>query len=431
MLRCSLLIAVLFLEWGGLDGCGSTNPRPSPDRQGVYVEGNTIVWSSEHPTLGSVRYGFAPGLYEVVAYPRARGRGDKTFSHHHRVPLLSINSGGKVYLQVINRSREDSTFIGEELTFTIPLTNPVPLLSWTMIDVGFGDAHFLTMPKTGKRILVDAGERRDWPNVDAFFKERGIDAVDVVIGTHVHIDHIGGMIGESGSMTDGVLGAYPIGKYLDSPDKSAPRAAYDELLETLASREIPMDVIRTGDMTGVHPGLNWDSAIHVQVLNSGYGRSFGGETDGDFLNNDSIVLRITYGDVSFFMGGDAEGPVEHHLSETLGGELESEILKIHHHGISDASTPGFLDLVNPRVGVIPVSRYESYFHSLPGAGVLGRLRERRIDVYSSDLALPLGRVLMGDAGHHVVIRTDGESYEVSLEPSSSRHYPPSGKDPGQ
>ena len=106
-----------------------------------------------------------------------------------------------------------------------------------------------------------------------------------------------------------------------------------------------------------------------------------------------------------------------------GTPVESEVLKVHHHGVGDASEPGYLDAVKPRVAMLPIATYESYGGTLPSGVVLSRLRARVVDVYASDRAEPLDRPPAGSAGVHVTVATDGISYELHVQPSTSIHWP--------
>ncbi len=416
------LLAVACAAWV-LAGCSGPEPFQPPRSAGVTLEGATVVWSTSAPTLGAVRFGARPAQYRAVAYPEAARRGDKSFTVTHRVPLLSARPGDTVYVQVLDQASDGSLTASPEYRFAVTASGATrALLTWTMIDVGFGDAHLLTLPGTGRQVLIDAGERRDWPNVDAFLRDSAVTRLDAVLATHIHEDHIGGLVGQPFVSDDGVLGAYDVGAFLDSPNHSGVRAAYDELLSLLTARGIPRLVVSAGETDRTSAALAWDPQVGVQALHAGDGRATGGESENDWINNDSIVLRITYGEVSLMMGGDAESPVESRLL-ALQAPLESELLKVHHHGVSDASDPAYLSAVNPRVGLIPITTYESSNGTLPSPVVLERLRQRNIGIYASDRAEPLGLTLSGDAGINVTALTDGVSYQVVVAPSRSHHEP--------
>jgi beta-lactamase superfamily II metal-dependent hydrolase len=417
----ALIVASLLAAFA-LQGCSSPQPLVPPRQTAVTLEGNTVVWATSEPTLGEVRFGRRPGAYTAVAYPPAAGRADRAYGTSHRVPLLTAMVGDTVWLQVVDENADGSVSASAEQWFRIashPATHP--LLAWTMIDVGFGDSHLLTLPVSGRRVLVDAGERRDAENVERYLGDAGVTRLDAVLATHIHEDHIGGMVGESHVALDGVVGTWDVGTLLDAPDHSAERQAYNELVALTDARHIPRQVVRAGETDQTNPALAWDADVHVAVLNAGYGRSLGGTTESDWINNDSIVLRITYGDVNLLLGADATGSVENPLV-AAHTPLESEVLKVHHHGHSNASEPSYLVAVKARVGLVPICSYESYGNTLPSQTVLDRLRGGQTDIYCSDRAEPLGLALGGDAGFNVTLVTDGVSYQIAVAPSATHHY---------
>ena len=406
-----------------LVGCAGPDPLQPVDVSNPVLSGRTVTWTTSRPALGEVRWGRHAARLDHTAYPEAP-TADRALTTDHAVPLLSLATGESVYIQVAARTSAAAIVVGPLQGFKAPsVPEPSPLLTWTMIDVGWGDSHLITMPTTGERVLIDAGERRDAPNVERYLRDAGITRLDAVVATHAHEDHIGGMVGEWSLPDDGVLAALPVGELIEGAPVSARRSAYDELVALCAARSIPRVVVARGATDATDAAIAWDPQVHVSVLNAGGGRAIGGATESEWLNNDSIVMRLTYGNVSIMLGGDAESPVQGLLLQS-GAVLQASLLKVHHHGSADAGDATYLAAVRPRVGMVPIASYEVTAGSLPSTIVLQRLRELGADIYACDRAEPLGIQYSGDAGQNVSVVTDGRSYEVAVAPSASRHWPP-------
>lgn len=411
------IAAVLFT------GCTQPAPFQPLVVSNASLSGRTVSWTTTQPSLGAVRWGRHSGQFDHVSYPEAP-TSDRAYSSAHVVALLSVAAGDSVYLQIMARANGGSLTVGPAQAFRIASAPPLAsLLTWTMIDVGWGDSHLLSMPTTGEHVLIDAGERRDAVNVERCLADAHLTRLDAVVATHIHEDHIGGLVGESYLTDDGVMALYEVGELVEATNLSAQRSAYDELVALCAARSVPRRVVRPGDTDATNAAVAWDPQVHVAVLNAGGGRAIGGPSENDWINNDSIVMRLTYGNVSMIFGGDAESPVETKLIQS-GVALQASLLKVHHHGSANASDDAYLTAVHPRIGLIPICTYESTGGSLPSTTVLQRLRDHGVDIYASDRAEPLGIRYTGDAGQNVTVVTDGRSYEVAVAPSASQHWPP-------
>jgi competence protein ComEC len=250
-------------------------------------------------------------------------------------------------------------------------------LSVYFLDVGQGDSTLFVID--GKTILIDAGEVDMGDRVVSDLRKLGVTRIDLLVATHPHSDHIGGM--------QTVLAAFPVGQVLDA-GLPHPSPIYEHFLETIDRKNIPYRVAERGQTIDVDP------ALRVVVLSPPAQRI------GDDPNINSLVLRISYGTIDFLMTGDLGGEGEDALT-TSGYPLDAEILKVGHHGSSSSTSPGFLARVRPEMGVIFVGEDNPYGH--PHRETLDLLKESGVTLYRTD------------RDGTVVVRTDGMSYSVKTE----------------
>jgi competence protein ComEC len=255
-------------------------------------------------------------------------------------------------------------------------------LSVYFLDVGQGDSTLFVLD--GKTILIDAGETDMGDRVVSDLKALGVNRIDLLVATHPHSDHIGGM--------QAVLAAFPVGQVLDAglPYSSS---QYEHFLETIDRKDIPYRVGEQGQTIDVDPTLR------VLVLSPPAQRI------GEDPNINSLVLRISYGTIDFLMTGDMEGEEEDALISS-GNPLDAEILKVGHHGSSSSTSPAFLARVSPEVGVLFVGADNPYGH--PHKETLDLLKDRGVTLYCTDL------------DGTIVVRTDGLSYSVKTETNDPR-----------
>jgi competence protein ComEC len=231
--------------------------------------------------------------------------------------------------------------------------------------------------------------------VSPYLWSRSIRQLDVVTLSHAHEDHIGGLGAILANFRPKELwtGATP-----DSPAWNALRS------EAIAAgvRIVPM-----------HRGEPFSyGGAKLQTL----APALDYEPGAAPKNNDSLALRITYGERSALLTGDIERPVEAQLvAENLAAP--ADILKVAHHGSKTSSMPGLLDSVHPAFAMISAGFENSYGH--PHPDILARLAERGVSVLRTDT---LGLISITTDGHRIRVTTDhwapGES-AYSLSPSTA------------
>ena len=242
------------------------------------------------------------------------------------------------------------------------------------IDVGQADAVLVETP-SGRTMLVDAGNNGDGDDVVAYLRGQGIARLDVVVGTHPHADHIGGM--------DTVIKEMDIGTVY-MPRASANTRTFEDVL--LAVRDKGLRVQTAA--AGIAPDLGEDVQVIMLAPNS---------TDYDELNNASAVIKITYGEVSALLTGDAEALSEREMLDA-GYDVSATLLKVGHHGSGTSSCKEFLEAVKPRLAVISCGKDNEYGH--PHDSVLSRLSRIGARVYRTD---ELGTIVAASDGYTFVI----------------------------
>jgi len=259
------------------------------------------------------------------------------------------------------------------------------MLELTAIDVGQGDSLLVVLPR-GETMLIDGGGRLVYGRqrnsnldigedvVSLYLWSRGIRRIDVMVATHAHQDHIGGL--------GAIMSNFKPRELWTGANPPA------ELLEQARRLGIPS--------SEKHPARRVErSGATLEVLAPA--DDYAAEKVG---NNDSLVLRITYGSRSFLLTGDMERGIEARLLAS-GADLHADVLKVGHHGSRTSSTQAFLDAVSPSVALISAGYENSFGH--PHPDVLGRLSARHAAVLRTDL------------DGLVTARTDGRSVFFDLE----------------
>lgn len=231
-------------------------------------------------------------------------------------------------------------------------------LTVTFIDVGQGDSIFI-QAHSGKTMLIDAGVPEMGSKVVDYIKSRGINKIDILIGTHPHADHIGGI--------PAVIENFQIGKFY-MPKITTTTKTFEDVLKAAKAKGLSINVAKAGVV------LDLGNEVKAQMLapNSSH---------YDDLNNYSAVIRITYGNIAFLFTGDAEKESEQEMLDK-GYNLKADVLKVGHHGSSSATTWAFLKAVNPKYAVISCGKGNDYGH--PHKETMEKLKSLGITVYRTD-----------------------------------------------
>ncbi len=240
------------------------------------------------------------------------------------------------------------------------------------LDVGDADCSYI---KCGEvNILIDAADKEPKGKVVNYLKNQGVEKLDLVVATHPHRDHIGQM--------SEVLDNFEVSQFIEPEipeEANAVTVTYERMLETLANKNISANLVSAGFSADI-------GDLKIEVLGPI-------SQDSENLNNNSVVLRITYKNVRFLFMGDAEKAEEQEIL-SKNYDIKSDILKVGHHGSTTSTTQKFLHEVSPKYAVVSVSKDK---HRARKPYVMDRLKKFcGDDIY-----------VTGECGN-VIASTDGE-----------------------
>lgn len=226
-------------------------------------------------------------------------------------------------------------------------------LNILFLDVGQADCELIIV--NGKTMLIDAGNKSDGEKIVSAIKGLGISKLDYVIGTHVHEDHIGGM--------SYIVDSLDIDKFYLPYNTTSTTSYYEKLLTSLTNKNMSIEQANVGDMFDLG-----NAKCEIMAVRN---------DEPENINEESIVIELTYGNLKYLFMGDAETSNE--KSRTWN---DVDVLKVGHHGSNTSSSEEFLNQVLPEISIISVGKDNSY--GLPKDKILQRLEKIGSKIYRTD-----------------------------------------------
>lgn len=247
--------------------------------------------------------------------------------------------------------------------FGIDLTqdSKVPKDSELMIsymDVGQGDAAYIKV--NGNDILIYAGPRSNSKELLEQLKAKNIDDFELVIATHPHEDHIGGMVD--------VFKEYEV-KAFYSPKITHTTKTYENLVKAVKDEGLKTKELKGGMVIDLGEGAKFEVFTPQK-------------SEYEELNDYSPIMKLSFGDTSYLFTGDAEKLAEEEALAKYKNSLDSDVIKFGHHGSSSSSSNAFIEAVSPKYGIISCAKDNKYGH--PHRETLDIIKKYNIKTFRTD-----------------------------------------------
>lgn len=244
------------------------------------------------------------------------------------------------------------------------------------VDVGQGDCTLVTCG--GYSLLIDAGENGHESEVINYLRNQGIEKLDYVIATHQHSDHIGGMAEVLEEFEADVI-----------------------IMPRLTKAQTPTNSTYTAFLKAVEA-----SQAKVVSAKPGSVYNLGGATfeilgpvtdDAEDINNMSAVTKLTFGENTFLITGDAETEEELEILDN-GADINCDVLRAGHHGSYTSSCKDWLAAATPEICVISCGEGNDYGH--PHDAALKRIKKHTQEIYRTDIC---GDIVMVSDGKNITV----------------------------
>lgn len=245
------------------------------------------------------------------------------------------------------------------------------------LDVGQGDSAYIRVNEYD--ILIDAGPRSDSDKLIEQLERKSIDDFEIVIATHPHEDHIGGM--------KAVFDKYDVESFY-MPNVTHTTKTFETLIKAIKNEGIQITTIKEGTKFDLGEGAKID--VYSPIYES-----------YEEFNDYSPIMKLTFGEIDLVFTGDAEAHAEQDVIAKYPQNLQAEVLKFGHHGSSTSSTEEFLEAVSPDFGIISCGVDNKYGH--PHRETLSKIKKYDIKTYRTD---EQGEIKLVSDGKTVKITTE-------------------------
>lgn len=230
-------------------------------------------------------------------------------------------------------------------------------LTLSFINIGKGDAFLIDVPGDGY-YLCDTGKAQDFPQIARLLKVKGVEKLNGIFLSHGHKDHAGGL--------EALVKVFKTEKiYISALDT----VSYENIDAREIAKENGIDLV---ELKGGEKLSLGSANVEVWIPS---------KIDKKNANNNSVVLRITYGDTAYLMTGDMEKEEEAKFLAS-GVNLQAEVLKLGHHGEDDATTVSLLQKVKPKYGIICGNMEEN--PDSMNQEIAERLKSHSVEAYYSE-----------------------------------------------
>ncbi len=284
-----------------------------------------------------------------------------------------LREAGTILEEILQPEKETQTLAEN------PPLSATSSFRMTVLDVGQGLS--VLIQSDGHSLLYDGGDRSHSSFVVSYLLQQGISSLDYVVASHYDADHLNGVIG--------ALSRFSVDTLL-APDYETDTKLFQSYQKTAAEK----------GLTPIHPAPG-----DTYVLGSAAFTVLApAEIDKNDSNNNSLAIRVAYGDTSFLLTGDAGHEEEAAMCSQWGSSLSSTVYVAGHHGSGTSSSWELLQNVVPEYVVISCGKGNSYGH--PHDTTMEKLAAMEIPIYRTDLQ------------GTVSVDSDGHSLTWSAEPCS-------------